>query len=93
MLSSGLRITANRLFGPPPRNATYLCLWDFEIGAVRGFCSPTFLFHLNSVQKVFGVNFADAENAPAAYYSPPLDPDGEFITCVPVRIFADWSLL
>jgi hypothetical protein len=78
----GLRITANRLFGPPPRNATYLCLWDFELGSIGGQCGLHLLHRLGGVKRAFTTTYADAENAPAAVYNPPTDPDGNFSFCL-----------
>ena len=32
---SELDITANRLFGPHPKTATYVCIWEIHLGSVK----------------------------------------------------------
>ena len=75
LISQGLDITAHRLFGPQPRTATYLCIWEIHIGQLKSSLSASEAFLLGAVGDAFGLNFADVPNAPAAEYTPPLDPD------------------
>ncbi|KDQ57525.1 hypothetical protein JAAARDRAFT_69639 [Jaapia argillacea MUCL 33604] len=75
----GLDIAANRLFGPQPRTSTYLCIWEIQLGSVRGALSLTDTRVLSSAGSAFGVNFGDPFNTPATEYAVPLDPDVTFV--------------
>ncbi|GJJ06705.1 hypothetical protein Clacol_000901 [Clathrus columnatus] len=75
----GLNIVAHRLFGPQPRTATYLCLWEFYIQGLMGSISLTELQGLLSAMTSFRLNFVDAVNAPAAELTLPSDPDVTFL--------------
>ncbi len=59
----GLNIYGHRLFGLPPSEPTYVCNWDFRVGAVHGQCSTDFLRTLSSALRVFIFSFDDDENA------------------------------
>ena len=79
MSSAGLDITANRLFGPQPRTATYVCIWEIRLGGVKLLLSP---FHgrvFIAAGNAFRLNFADLPNAPATDYLPFVDPDGALV--------------
>ena len=56
-------IYGHRLFGLPPAEPTYVCNWDFNIGAIIGECSSDFLHSLVLALKCFPFSFEDAENA------------------------------
>ncbi|GAA5841695.1 hypothetical protein JCM9279_000733 [Rhodotorula babjevae] len=79
----GLEIGANRLFGPQPRTATYLCIWSFDIGSIVGSVPPCFVQSLMRAGGAVGLTFADSDNAPAPDYVVPVDPD---ITALTVRL-------
>jgi hypothetical protein len=72
----GLSIKANRLFGPQPRGATYLCLWEASVPGLRAYVTPAFLISLKQSIKAVIYNFVDEENAPTKLYVPSSDPDG-----------------
>ncbi|KIO30015.1 hypothetical protein M407DRAFT_20877 [Tulasnella calospora MUT 4182] len=76
---SGVDIVANRLFGPQPVTATYLCLWEIKVGDVKGMISPQFVTALSQVGRTFSVNFTDSLNAPDTVFELPLDPDITFL--------------
>ncbi|KAL8849931.1 MAG: hypothetical protein Q9221_005110 [Calogaya cf. arnoldii] len=65
----GVSIRGHRLFGLPPSEPTYVCNWDFDVGAVTGECSIPFFKDLSSALRCFSYTFDDAENA-----LPPLFP-------------------
>ncbi|KAL8737007.1 MAG: hypothetical protein Q9181_002118 [Wetmoreana brouardii] len=65
----GVGIRGHRLFGLPPTEPTYVCNWDFDIGAITGECSIAFVNALSSALRCFPFTFDDAENA-----MPPLFP-------------------
>lgn len=75
MSSVGLDITAHRLFGPQPRTATYVCIWEISLGAVKLLLSASGGRVLVAAGNAFRLNFADLPNAPAADYLPAVDPD------------------
>ena len=59
----GVSATGNRLFGLPPTEPTYVCNWDFGIGAITGECTTDFLNRLASGARAFAFSFDDDENA------------------------------
>ncbi|KAG9316547.1 hypothetical protein JVU11DRAFT_2597 [Chiua virens] len=71
----GFDITTNRLFGPPPRTRTYVCLWEIALGHVKALVTPLESRTLLAVVDVFRLHFTDIANAPANEFSVPLDPD------------------
>ncbi|KAF6761220.1 hypothetical protein DFP72DRAFT_34729 [Ephemerocybe angulata] len=74
----GLDVVANRLFGPLPRTATYLCIWEISVGAVSASVSASEAKILGAVGNAFRVHFVDHVNAPAEEYMPPLESDITF---------------
>ncbi|KAL8653572.1 MAG: hypothetical protein Q9210_002011 [Variospora velana] len=59
----GVEIRGHRLFGLPPSEPTYVCNWDFDIGAIIGECSIPFFKAFSSALQCFSFTFDDAENA------------------------------
>ncbi|KAL8873109.1 MAG: hypothetical protein Q9174_001369 [Haloplaca sp. 1 TL-2023] len=59
----GVGVRGHRLFGLPPTEPTYVCNWDFTIGAVTGECSVSCMKTLSSALQCFSFTFDDAENA------------------------------
>ncbi|KAL2061825.1 hypothetical protein VTL71DRAFT_7203 [Oculimacula yallundae] len=59
----GVNVYGNRLFGLPPAEPTYICNWDFAVGAVTGECTSEFFARLAKGGKGFGFSFDDEENA------------------------------
>lgn len=59
----GINICGNRLFGLPPMEPTYICNWDFSVGAVSGECTTEFFGRLASGGRALGFSFDDDENA------------------------------
>lgn len=72
----GLSITANRLFGPQPRTATYVCIWTIDIGDVMGLTSAADGRIALWALKSFLHNYVDPYNAPAKEYAVVEDRDG-----------------
>ncbi|KAM0754575.1 hypothetical protein T439DRAFT_352583 [Meredithblackwellia eburnea MCA 4105] len=80
VLVEGLEITANRLFGPQPRTATYMCIWSIYLGSVVGSIPPTFLTAFGRAAGSVGSNFVDQDNSLPADFAVQLDPDATFVT-------------
>lgn len=59
----GLNISGNRLFGLPPTEPTYVCNWDFGVGAITGECTTEFFVRLLGGAKALAFSFDDDENA------------------------------
>ncbi|KAI4188962.1 MAG: hypothetical protein LQ346_005208 [Caloplaca aetnensis] len=59
----GVEIRGHRLFGLPPIEPTYICNWDFTVGAVLGECSIAFFKAFSTALECFSFTFGDAENA------------------------------
>ncbi|KAI5479573.1 hypothetical protein MNV49_003310, partial [Pseudohyphozyma bogoriensis] len=76
----GLEVTANRLFGPQPRTATYICIWSFYLGPVVGNVLPSLLQALSCAGTSIGLNFGDDDNSLPPDFLLALDPDATFLT-------------
>ena len=63
MFIDGLSIHGHRLFGLPPSEPTYLCNWDFSVGAITGDCCADFLSSLALGGRAFDFSLDDHENA------------------------------
>jgi hypothetical protein len=59
----GIHISGNRLFGLPPTEPTYVCNWDFAVGAITGECNTDFFGRLVTGARAFAFSFHDDENA------------------------------
>ncbi|TVY91331.1 Protein CSF1 [Lachnellula willkommii] len=59
----GVNANGNRLFGLPPTEPTYVCNWDFAVGAVTGECTTDFFGRLSNGGRAFAFSFDDDENA------------------------------
>lgn len=59
----GINVYGNRLFGLPPTEPTYICNWDFAVGAITGECTSDFFNRLANGGRCFGFSFDDDENA------------------------------
>jgi len=69
-------IMALRLFGPPPRNTTYACIWEIDVGAIKGSITPQEAQGIYLAVSSFSLSFEDELNAPAEDLVTPVDPDG-----------------
>ena len=58
-----MMISGHRLFGLPPSEPTYVCIWDFKIGDVTGECSLAFGERLAKFMNTFPFALDNAENA------------------------------
>ncbi|KAK4686556.1 protein CSF1, partial [Tremellales sp. Uapishka_1] len=72
-------LEANRLFGPPPKVTTYLCLWEAVIPRVTAFVTPSLLATLQGVAAAVGYNYSDHDNAPSSVYQVKTPPDVTFL--------------
>lgn len=63
MFIDGITIHGHRLFGLPPTEPTYMCNWDFAVGAITGECEMEFLNSLVLGVRSFAFSFDDDENA------------------------------
>lgn len=81
-LLQGIDITANRLFGPQPEVATYLCIWEILLGEISGQLSIASVVGIMAAVRAFRINFADDFNAPSTDFAPPLMPDVTFLRVV-----------
>jgi hypothetical protein len=81
----GIDILADRLFGPQPLAAAYVCFWEINVGSVKGMFSSSHGRTLQSALDAFVINYKDPMNAPAAEFALPSVPDGQLYP--PVTIF------
>jgi hypothetical protein len=56
-----------------------VCIWEIGLDAIKGSLTAAAAISVVAAGKTFANTFADALNAPAAEYLPPLDPDGLFL--------------
>ncbi|KAF2196775.1 hypothetical protein GQ43DRAFT_476026 [Delitschia confertaspora ATCC 74209] len=56
-------IYGHRLFGLPPAEPTYVCNWDFKVGAISGECTPEFIEKTIGAVRSFAFTFDDDENS------------------------------
>jgi len=59
----GVDVYGHRLFGLPPAEPTYVCNWDFRVGAIDGECSTDFVRTVSLALQCFAFSFSDNENA------------------------------
>jgi hypothetical protein len=78
---AGIDITANRLFGPQPRTYTYFCIWEIQVGAVQAELDVPLVSGLAACARSFGLNYADAANAPSSDFQVMSEPDA---TCLKI---------
>jgi hypothetical protein len=76
----GFDVTANRLFGPQPRTATYICIWSIYFGAITGSIPPSFLQAISRAVSSIATNFVDQDNSLPPDFTVALDPDATFVT-------------
>ncbi|KAF1832280.1 hypothetical protein BDW02DRAFT_632164 [Decorospora gaudefroyi] len=55
-------IFGHRLFGLPPAEPTYVCNWDFDIGAISGDCTAEFVEAAAGAARSFAFTLDDDEN-------------------------------
>jgi hypothetical protein len=84
----GIGIFGHRVFGLPPTEPTYVCNWDFVVGAVTGECSTEFISRLGAGARAFAFSFDDDENALPSISTPALH-DVTFLraSIQPIRIW------
>jgi hypothetical protein len=70
-------VVANRLFGPQPRTAVYVCIWEIALGHVKASMSANQAKTLAAAGNAFRYNFVDLVNAPAENFAVAVDPDGK----------------
>lgn len=58
----GINVSGSRLFGMPPDEPTYVCNWDFCVGAINGECSAQLIKDLIQGGKAFAFSLDDDEN-------------------------------
>ncbi|TFK25683.1 hypothetical protein FA15DRAFT_334222 [Coprinopsis marcescibilis] len=73
-----LDIVANRLFGPLPSTATYLCIWEIAVGTIKASLNAHEAKVLAAAGKAFGMHFGDVVNAPAEDFAQRAEPDITF---------------
>lgn len=88
-LPIGINILANRLFGPMPRTSTYVCIWELNIGAIKGRMPIVDGKIILACLDAFIINFSDPLDAPAPDFALPVDPDSERKGSFPHFISAD----
>ncbi|KAF8973209.1 hypothetical protein BDZ97DRAFT_665381 [Flammula alnicola] len=87
----GIDITANRLFGPQPRTATYVCIWEIAVGHVKASMSANEAKLLAAAGNFFRLNFVDLVNAPAEEFLPSIDVDVTFYKITTKAIELTWK--
>ncbi|MCJ1309297.1 hypothetical protein MMC25_002956 [Agyrium rufum] len=63
MFIAGFSILGHRLFGLPPTEPTYVCVWKLEAGDISGEWSINFANRLFAALQCFPLSFRDLENA------------------------------
>jgi hypothetical protein len=53
-----------------------VCIWEINVGAVKGVFSASHVRTLRSALDAFSMNYKDPMNAPAAEFAVPSAPDG-----------------
>ncbi|KAF9268932.1 hypothetical protein L218DRAFT_892586 [Marasmius fiardii PR-910] len=91
LVVDGIDITANRLFGPPPSNLTYVCIWEIHVGRVKSCITASEGSIIAGAGKTFGINYSDVLNAPASDYMPPSYPDLTFLKVTLDRCDIVWK--
>ncbi|KAL6708059.1 Macrophage colony-stimulating factor 1 receptor [Coniothyrium glycines] len=56
-------IFGHRLFGLPPAEPTYVCNWDFDVGAISGECTSEFVETAAGAVQSFAFTLDDDENS------------------------------
>ncbi|KAF8893814.1 hypothetical protein BD779DRAFT_1669348 [Infundibulicybe gibba] len=87
----GISITANRLFGPQPRTATYVCIWEIQLGYINAALSALDATIMTAAGAVFRTHYADVPNTPAALYLPATDPDVTFYKFTSAGCSVTWQ--
>lgn len=90
ILIDGIDVVANRLFGPPPKTSTYVCVWEIQLGSVKASLSASDAILLAAAGNFFRLNFVDIVNAPASEFVHPLDPDITFYKVTVAAIELTW---
>ena len=88
-MCSDLEIVGNRLFGPPPQNATYLAVYEINLGQLSGSASTDLV---NSIAVSVATGFKNPLDSLAEEYCLVFEPD---VTVVKFSVnFADltWSI-
>ncbi|KIL66260.1 hypothetical protein M378DRAFT_192008 [Amanita muscaria Koide BX008] len=79
LMIDGIDIAAHRLFGPLPRAATYVCIWEICLGQIRTILSASDARILAAAGNAFRINFTDLANAPSSEFLPHIEPDVTFV--------------
>ncbi|KAI9507443.1 hypothetical protein F5148DRAFT_1205043 [Russula earlei] len=87
----GVDILADRLFGPQPLAAAYVCFWEVNFGSVKGVLSASLGQTLQSALDAFNTNYKDPMNAPASEFALPLAPDLTFLKVGFASIDLTWT--
>ncbi|KAJ3517254.1 hypothetical protein NLJ89_g626 [Agrocybe chaxingu] len=91
LMIDGVDITANRLFGPQPRTATYVCIWEIAIGCTKASMSARQAQILTAALTSFRLNFVDLVNAPATDFVPTSELDVSFYKITIKTFEATWK--
>lgn len=79
-LFEDVEICANRLFGPPPQNATYLCLWQIQLGEFVGSASISLIQSIVESAGSFSTGFSDVLDSIAEDFRIIYEPDVTFLS-------------
>jgi len=55
-----------------------VCIWEINVGSVKGVFSASHVRTLRSALDAFSMNYKDPMNAPAAEFALPLASDGRY---------------
>ncbi|KAH8080285.1 hypothetical protein BXZ70DRAFT_901408 [Cristinia sonorae] len=92
LVIDGISITANRLFGPQPYTATYLCIWEIHVVNINALLSASQSRIFQAAGDAFSLHFSDPLNSPAAEFAVPTDPDVTFLKVCLGSVNVVWNV-
>ncbi|KAF8320822.1 hypothetical protein DL93DRAFT_2163795 [Clavulina sp. PMI_390] len=92
LVLSDLDICANRLFGPPPQNASYFGLWEVRLGQVFGSASTELVQSLVDSANSFSTGFSNTLDGIADQYKILYDVDVTYFSVTIKSVNVAWVL-
>ncbi|KAI0051792.1 hypothetical protein FA95DRAFT_1675579 [Auriscalpium vulgare] len=86
-----LDVVAHRLFGPQPKTATYVCMWEIDVGDIKGVITSVESRAFKVAMDAFVLNYRDPLDAPATRFVVPSDPDVTFLKLTLEGLDMTWT--